>query len=32
MQVRLGLMPKYYSALHKLLDDYGIYTIRQFVR
>jgi transcriptional regulator with XRE-family HTH domain len=22
-------MPKYYSALHKLLDDHGIYTIRQ---
>jgi hypothetical protein len=32
MQGRLGLMPKYYSALHKLLDDYGIYTIRELCR
>ena len=29
MSVTLRRMPQYHSELHKLLDDYRVYTIRQ---
>jgi hypothetical protein len=29
MSVTLPRMPHYYSPLHKLLDEYRVYTIRQ---
>jgi transcriptional regulator with XRE-family HTH domain len=32
MIVTVRRMPIYYSALHKLLDDYGVHTIRDLCR
>jgi hypothetical protein len=29
MSVTVRAMPLYYSELHKLLDEYGVHTIRQ---
>jgi transcriptional regulator with XRE-family HTH domain len=32
MNATLGRMPIYYSELHKLLDKYHVYTIRQLCK
>jgi hypothetical protein len=32
MSVTVRPMPLFYSELHKLLDEYGVHTIRQLVR
>jgi hypothetical protein len=32
MTVTMRPMPIFYSALHKLLDDYGVHTIRDLCR